>query len=224
MRSAIRALSFKTEMWIVLGGAFGIFVLGALVAVFNGSAPPPSISESGLRSLLIYEAIVLLLLGGFLYTRDWTFARIGLRPTPIDTLIGLGLAAAVYASYLMLWVAVSALHLEPTYLGGSSSLVKGGLTLPVVIVACCVNAVFEEVFVCGYLITAAREKGRLSAGVNGSIALRLAYHLYQGGMGVVGVIPFGLICALWYARTSRLWPVIIVHLVIDLIGLMAFVG
>jgi uncharacterized protein len=211
-------------MWVVLVGAFGIFVLAAVASVFSRQAPPPSISEKGLESLLIYESLVLLVLGAFLYMRDWTFTRIGLRPGRMDTLIGVGLAAATYAAYVVIWIAVSAAHMQPTYLGGSSSLVKGGLLLPVVIAASCLNAVFEEVFVCGYLITAAREKGRLSAGVNASIAIRLAYHLYQGGMGVIGIIPFGLVCALWYARTARLWPVIVAHVVIDLTGLMEFVG
>jgi uncharacterized protein len=224
VRNAIRALSFKAEMWIVLGGAFGIFVLSGIASILNRRAPPPSISEHGLESLLVYETLVLLVLGAFLHLRDWTLTRIGLRPQFRDTLIGVGLAATTYAAYVVSWVAVSAVHLQPTYLGGSNSLVKAGLLLPVVVAVSCLNAVFEEVFVCGYLITAAREKGRLSVGVNASVAIRLAYHLYQGGMGVIGIIPFGLICALWYARTARLWPVVIAHVVIDLTGLLEFVG
>ena len=211
-------------MWMVLGGAFGISVLGSIMSVLDRSTPPPDISEHGLEFLLAFESAVLLVLGAFLGVRNWTFARIGLRPSRIDTLIGVGLAAATYACSVVIWIALSAANLQPTYLGGGSSLVKGGLVLPVVIAASCLNSVYEEVFVCGYLITAAREQGKLSWGVNASIAIRLAYHLYQGGMGVIGIIPFGLICAVWYARTARLWPVMVAHAMIDLTALLGFVG
>ena len=210
-------------MVIVLGGAFGIFVLGALASVFS-HGPAPSISEEHLEFLLRYESAVLLLLGAFLYVRDWTLQRIGLSPKLADTMIGMGLAAATYAADIAIWIVVSAADLQPTYLGGAKTLVTGGLALPVVVAASLLNPVFEEVFVCGYVITLAREKGRLSLGVNASVAIRLAYHLYQGGLGVIGIIPFGLICAVWYARTARLWPVIVAHAMIDLMGLLEFVG
>lgn len=87
-----------------------------------------------------------------------------------------------------------------------------------------VNPLFEELFVCGYVITVARESGQLALGVNASIAIRLAYHLYQGGIGVIGIIPLGLIFGLWFARTGRLWPVVVAHGIADFAGLVSFVN
>jgi len=209
-------------MAIVLVGAFGIFVLSAVSSLFE-PGPAPSISEPLLESLLLYESVVLAVLCAFLYLRDWNAQRIGLKPAALDTLIGIALAAATYAAYLAIWLLVSAAGLQPTTLGGTQSQVAGSLALPAVIAFGLLNPLFEELFVCGYVITLAREKGRLSLGVNASIAIRLIYHLNQGGMGVIGIIPFGLICAVWYARTARLWPVIVAHAMIDLTGLLEFV-
>jgi hypothetical protein len=72
----------------------------------------------------------------------------------------------------------------------------------------------------GLAPTVARENNRLMTGVNASVAIRLAYHLYQGGIGVIGIIPFGLVCAWWFARAGRLWPVIVAHAVTDATSLL----
>jgi uncharacterized protein len=87
-----------------------------------------------------------------------------------------------------------------------------------------VNPFFEELFVCGYLITVAKESGRPALGVNASIAVRLAYHLYQGGVGVLGIIPLGMIFAFWFSKTGRLWPVVVAHALADFEGLVSHVN
>jgi membrane protease YdiL (CAAX protease family) len=109
-------------------------------------------------------------------------------------------------------------------LAGSASLVRGNLSLLSVVAASLVNPLFEEVFVCGYLVTLGKESNRLTAGMNISIGLRLAYHLYQGSAGVLGILPFGFLMALWYSRTGRLWPVIVAHAVTDFAGLAPFIA
>ena len=88
-------------------------------------------------------------------------------------------------------------------------------------VASLVNPVFEEVFVCGYVITALKERFGLTTAVNVSAALRVSYHLYQGAVGVVGVAPLALLFAYWFGRTGRLWPLIVAHAIMDLWALTA---
>jgi membrane protease YdiL (CAAX protease family) len=50
--------------------------------------------------------------------------------------------------------------------------------------------------------------------------IRLGYHLYQGPFGVVAIVPLGLILAYWYAKNGKLWPLIVAHAAIDLVGLL----
>jgi membrane protease YdiL (CAAX protease family) len=216
-----RRISQRIEAAIVIFGAFGYFIFGAIYAVFDGSANPP-ISEGALEFLLIYEAVVAAVLGAFLLRRGWTAQRLGLAPTLVDSLIGFGLAAGFYVFYAALSILLTLLSVRPTYLGSKESLVAGHLSIVVVLAVAVVNAVFEEIFVCGYIVTVARENQRLATGVNASVAIRLAYHLYQGGAGVVGIIPFGLMCAWWFARTGRLWPVMVAHAAIDATSLLYY--
>ena len=211
------------EALIVIFGAFGFAVIGSARYLF-GNLPVAAITEHHLRSLLIYEPIILLVIGGFLYIRGWSFKRVGLTPRLMDGPIGAGLAVGAYAAYVLLWILATAARLQPSYLNGASSLVGGHFSLVTVIAVCVLNPLFEELFVCGYLITVARETGHLAIGVNLSIAIRLAYHLYQGGVGVIGIVPFGLIMAVWFSRTSRLWPVVVAHALTDFAGLIGAVG
>lgn len=219
----IRDWSPRREALTIITGAFGYF-LGGTALSLAGILPTVAITEGHLRFLLVYESFALVALGGTLRLRGWTAERLGLSPGLRDTLVGVGLAIGNYAAYVLLWNLVAAMNLYPTGLHGAHSLVAGKLSLPMVVGVSLLNPLYEEVFVCGYLITFAREHRALARGVNASIAIRLAYHLYQGGIGVVGLIPFGLIAALWFSRTGRLWPVVVMHGVVDFTGMVGYVG
>ena len=54
--------------------------------------------------------------------------------------------------------------------------------------------------------------------------LRLAIHLYQGAIGVVSVLPIGILFAVYYLRTGKLWPVVVAHAAMDLVALGMFAG
>lgn len=221
MRNAIRTLSASSEYWIVVAGAFGWPIVASLRLLLHPGVAPP-FTERRLATLLIVEAIQLVLLAAFLSVRGWKFGRLGIRPTLGDTLRGLGLALAAYVVYLALWYLSSALGFRPGYAGSYRELAIHDLTLPVVMAASLLNPLYEEVFLCGYLVTVAKDAGRTSAGVNGSIAIRLLCHLYQGGVGVLTIIPIGLIFTWWYARTARMWPVLVAHALIDLTAMAQF--
>ena len=208
---------------IVVLGAFGLPLVSTANFLLNNSPIPP-ISERHLEHLLIVEPILIVCLGTFLYVRGWSIERVGLKPSLRDTFIGFGLAIAAYVGVLALWIGLMSANLKPSFLGGGTSPVNGHLSSISVIAVSAINPIFEEVFVCGYIITLARLKGRLTLGVNASVALRLAYHLYQGGVGVVGIIPFGLVLAWWYGRTGRLWPAVVAHAATDLIGMLGYTG
>ncbi|OQP81847.1 MULTISPECIES: CPBP family intramembrane glutamic endopeptidase [Xanthomonas] len=50
----------------------------------------------------------------------------------------------------------------------------------------------------------------------------LRYHLYQGPIGAISILMLGLILGWWMARRGRLWPAILAHGVLDLLGLMVY--
>ena len=84
-----------------------------------------------------------------------------------------------------------------------------------------VNGIFEELFVAGYIITALTARRGMWMAINVSVVVRLLYHLYQGPIGVLTIVPMGLLYGYVYSRTRQLWPLIVAHVLIDIIGLSA---
>lgn len=94
---------------------------------------------------------------------------------------------------------------------------------PVVLVlAAFGNGAAEEILVVGYLLVRLRQLGVPPAVALAATALlRGSYHLYQGFGGGLGNLAMGVIFALWWMRTRRLWPLILAHFLLDV---FAFVG
>jgi membrane protease YdiL (CAAX protease family) len=216
----IRALRASTEFAIVVSVAFGYFILGSVLALLFPSPHAP-ISEAGLRFLLVYEPVILVLLGWFLSMRGWSLEQLGLGPSARETLVGLGLAAVTYLAYVAAWLVAASISSGLQQAAENNDLVAPGLSLITIVAASILNPIFEEVFVCGYIISALKDSRGLSFAINVSVGLRLLYHLYQGAAGVLGIIPVGLVFAYCYARTGRLWPVIVAHALLDLLSLLA---
>lgn len=224
MQKYVIALSPRSEFAIVVLLAFGEFIAKSLWAAAHPlTLTAPHHTEFTLRALAVVELVLLLGLGGFLYARGWTLKTVGVAITPIDTLIGIGLAVASYFAYAFLWeiFALNLPHLAEV--AAQFRFATPGITLGTAIVTSTVNPLFEELFVTGYVMTALKRMGREKLAFNASVGIRLSYHLYQGVLSVLSILPFGLICAFWYARTGRLWPLIVAHAFVDFVGLMHFV-
>jgi membrane protease YdiL (CAAX protease family) len=161
--------------------------------------------------------------GLFLYLRGWRLSNLGAPFKASDPIVMVGLMLATYVVTGLFWQA--AVVIEPT-LGSESAneLMGGKLSLGNVVLLSVVNPIFEEALLCGYIVTALKERRGFWFAVNVSVALRVANHLYQGSMGVLSILPLGLLFTVWYARTNRLWPVILAHAAFDLIALWPHIG
>jgi membrane protease YdiL (CAAX protease family) len=229
MKDRIRALSGRVEFLLVIFGAFGLFLPSNVAMLFGprGQSAPAAahalISDAYLHGLLLYEVIVLVVLGAFLTARGWTLERIGLKPTLRATLQGLALVLLIYLINLAVWVLVSFVWPDAARAARTlSTLFEGSLSLGPVLAVSIVNPVFEEVFVCAYIVSALKERRGVAFAVNVSTALRVTYHLYQGAAGVISVVPVGLVFAYYYARNGKLWPLIVAHGILDFIALMYY--
>lgn len=219
MEQYVKSVSRRAEFTIVVLVAFGYATLGSALSLLAPSSSAP-IYESGLQFMLFYEVVVLVALGGFLSVRGWNLQQLGFVPTVKDTGLGVGFAVIAYVVHAAVWVVSSAF--VPGLGEKAGHLVSPGLSLITVLAVSALNPIFEEVFVCGYVITALKKTRSISFAVNVSIGIRLAYHLYQGAVGVISIIPLGFIFAYWFAKTGRLWPLVIAHGIFDLLGLVFY--
>ncbi len=136
--------------------------------------------------------------------------------------MGFLLLVAAYLVWMLIWNVSAALSpgLVQAMAASSAKVVATGVPVALAVVVSIVNAIFEEGFVVGYVMSAFRDRWSPLVCVNVSVAIRLLYHLYQGPLGVMSIIPTGLIFSYWYLRTGRLWPLVVAHALLDLIGLL----
>lgn len=89
-------------------------------------------------------------------------------------------------------------------------------TTPVLVLRAAEAALLEEIVVVGYLVTRLRQLGLTELAAGGSSALlRGSYHLYQGVGGFTGNLVMGALFAFVFARTRRVWPLVIAHFLLD---------
>ena len=209
-----------SEFALVILGAFGLFIVVGLFGLFD-PGPSEPYAAADLRFLLVYEVAVFLTLALILRSRGRDLASIDMRPSLGGTIDGVALAVLAQLVFLLI-LNVLALTM-PQLLPQIDATPAGapGIGLGLLVAALLVNSVFEELFVTGYVVSVLQ--GRYSAwtAINASVAIRMAYHLYQGGIGVINIIPTGLIFAIWFARRGTLWPLIAAHTLINLYAFLA---
>lgn len=212
----MRSMSQRAECLLVLVVAFALPVLSSLASLVAPSAEP-AVTEAGLRSLIAYESVVLLALVPLLRLRGWERAHLGVVWNGWD--LPAAVLLTVVTAGACLAVDAATRGLSPTPVPPTGSMVARDIPLATVALASVVNPLFEELFLCGYLVGVLKPARGTAFAVNASTALRLSYHLYQGAPSLE-IIPVGLLFAAWYARTGRLWPVVLAHAAFDAIALL----
>jgi membrane protease YdiL (CAAX protease family) len=217
-REMIRRLPAGIEFLIVVVWAFGQFIFASILSI--GSLSGAAYSNDALISLLIGELLQFVCLVWFLKVRGWTPGKLSLSFTIRGTALGMGLAVATYAMFTILQlVAAHFLPIEMRTAAASYPQASKDLDMQVVFIASVVNGVYEELFVAGYVITAMSPVRGPWVAINVSTGIRLLCHLYQGPIGILTIVPMGILYGWVYVRTRALWPLIVAHILIDVVGL-----
>jgi uncharacterized protein len=222
LHEMIRKLPARVEFLVVITWAFGLAIFASILWI--GMSPQDAsglYDNSGLVGDLIFELVQSLFLIWFLRIRGWTLEKLGLNVTLRGTLLGVALLAFMYG----LWLGVQYLAgwLMPEQLQAAQArypTAAPDLSMSLVFVASVVNGIFEEVFVAGYVIAAMGPVRGMWAAINVSTGIRLLYHLYQGPLGVLSIVPMGLVFGYTFARTRLLWALIFAHIVMDILALV----
>ena len=121
-----------------------------------------------------------------------------------------------------------ALYLGAVAAGFNLQVAASGLTETwwrplVLILAAAGNGAAEEILVVAYLLIRLRQIGvPPTAALIGTALLRGSYHLYQGFGGGLGNLAMGILFALWWMRTRRLWPLILAHTFLDVFAFLGY--
>jgi membrane protease YdiL (CAAX protease family) len=218
MLRLLRALPPRAEFAIVVIVVFGPFVALSIWTAIHSPLTPHHTNAS-LLHLSIYEAILMSILFPLLRLRGWSFAKIGMKPELWDIAIGAFLFVATYIVWAFVWDLTIALSSQTARRILSTHVITGPISITTIIANGLINPFFEESFLCGYVMTALGRERNPWLAINVSVAIRVMCHLYQGPLGVLSITPMGLIASYWFARTGRLWPLVISHSLADILAM-----
>jgi membrane protease YdiL (CAAX protease family) len=202
------------ELLLVLGLPTSLFFAGSLRWLAHNTGNP-YVSDARVASTLVFELALAALLLPFLRRRGWRPGQVAGTPEPRDVLRGAGVWLAAMASYYLTWIVFTlsaptlarAIHHGPTP-GVHVSAVM-------IVVVAVLNPLFEEFLWLGYGIPALSSRLGLRGASVVSVALRVAVHIYQGAQGIIGILPVAIVFTRYYARTRRIWPVVVAHVIAD---------
>jgi membrane protease YdiL (CAAX protease family) len=214
------------EFAAVILAAFGTFILVSLYALASGRAheeasPLGTFTSNQLYSIVVSELVMAPFVLAILYFRGWRPADFPWGVTRALTMVGVLVAVAAVAGDWILTLAMKGLfaNIRSVFEAYENYVPLGGPSLASVVVLSAVNPVYEEVFVCGYVITALRERFGVTTAVNVSVAIRVSYHLYQGLANFPFHAMYGLIQGYLFVRHGKLWPLIVSHAILDFYAL-----
>jgi membrane protease YdiL (CAAX protease family) len=201
------------EMVLVLGLPTGLSFGRSLWWIAHHPGPP-AFDDPRLVQGLIVEAMFAALLLTFLRRRGWRPSQVAGAPEPFDVLLGAGLyLAAIGSSYIG---RIAFTTLAPAWAHAARAHpFTGHMSASMIVVASVLNAVFEEFLWLGYGISALGSRMDLRRASIVSIALRVSVHTYQRIWAIVSILPLSIVFTWYYARTRRIWPVIVAHTIID---------
>jgi membrane protease YdiL (CAAX protease family) len=221
LQEAIRRLPAGVEFLVVVTWAFGLPIFSSIMSLGTpDSSATPVFTNAQLFGTIIFEVVQLGFLSWFLQIRGWTLEKFGLSFSWSGTLIGVALLVATYgliAGVQQLAQGVFGYDLQAAI--ARAPQVDKELSMQLVFLVSVVNGIFEELFVAGYIITALTPRRGMWMAINVSVVVRLLYHLYQGPIGVLTIVPMGLLYGYLYSRTRQLWPLVVAHVLLDVISL-----
>jgi membrane protease YdiL (CAAX protease family) len=213
-----RRISPATEFLVIILACYWWAIAASVVAMVSlwMRIPVPAELDDGRALILLcVEFIGLAVATGIGYLRGWSVWSFGLRPTWKGTRIGLLLAAA--SGVLVGTVALTVNWFLPGTV--KIQVIHGSLSLPMVLLLSAINPVFEEAIGVGYFIHVLRRFGMWPA-VLATALFRAAIHAYQGFNAVMIILPLGVMFAIVYWKSHRLWPLVLVHVIFSLIALL----
>jgi len=219
IKTYISKLPFAFEFAFVILVGFGYFIMHSISWVVDKLQNDITVNFSNidLISLIIIEIFVLLVIGMFLYLRNWRLSDFEFKISLNNSTFGLILFSVNYLIYYFLYMTVSTVFSDFMHNANtiSASPVTTTASLPAILAVSVINPLFEETLVVGYVVKALNKKIVPWMVIGVSVFIRLSYHMYQGPIILFSILPMAIIFAFIYWKWRRLWPLIVAHAVLD---------
>lgn len=223
MIEIIKKISPKSEFILVILLAFGYSIFISLVFFFDSffslSYSQISFTNGNLIGTGFYEILIMIILYEFLQIRNSLIDFQNKYQLGKLLLSSLLLIIIYYSIYFILIFIISHLFANNSMLDFSQVAVNNNLNLFIIIIFSIVNSIFEETLVVGYVVSKLSTPKGVFFTVNTSILIRFLYHLYQGPIAALTIIPLGILFVFVYIKWKNIWPLIFAHCVMDILAL-----
>ena len=202
------------EAAIVSTICFGLFIVWSTQAVLSGF-PEAKFSSSGDWITIAVEVALAAAALRYLHARRFDIGSLYPHPSVPGSLLGLGL-------FVLSWLAgvAATAPFAATQHELMTEFSYAEVSIASTVLFAMVNGVFEEVFLLGVLVRGLRPYG-LSIAIGLPLLVRVLYHSYQGPLGMVWVLSFGLTFTLVYLGKKQLWPPVLAHILWDIVPVVA---
>lgn len=198
------------EPWIVLLIIVGVFLGSWALSIQDPGNDLIALDNREALTTLGIEAGFAIVFVPWLWWRGWRGNALTAPSGPLDVPRGIVLW---FISYLALGVVFGAIALVKKDIVEPA--VKVSLSDAVIVAVSILNAVFEELLWLAYGVTALARRIGLRRACIASVVLRTSVHAYEGPLAVLGVLPIGIVFTFYFAKTRRVWPVIVAHALQD---------
>ena len=214
--SRVQRLSAGAELAWVLVPTVGLFTGVSFLRLWRqGGDGQLVLSNWRLWAVVVQVLALGLPIAAFLRRRGWRWADMTEPLVRRDVVRGAGVwlytALIYYGFRLALWL------VWPQASGEAIMQVSGTFSWIPMLAAVILDPIAEELLWLGYIVNALRHRGTMFAGIV-SVGLRTMAHAYQGPIALVGILPIGVLFTRYYLRTRRLGPVIVAHIIQDLLA------
>ena len=210
----LRRLSPRGEFFLVIAICFGYLILTSLLVLLSGQRRFEMTSGRALIGIA-FELLALGLTFFILRARGWRAEDLGLQFSWKAAAAGIPL----FIFYLLIYL-ITATMLLQVWPGARNALTfhySNSAPAALMLLFIVINSFFEETIVTAYVITALAKDGAALA-ITASTLLRFAYHLYQGPLASISIIPLGLLFATMFWRRRNVWPLIVAHTIANIVS------
>lgn len=209
------------DLLIVLGVAILPILIRSIHAFVSGvGSYSQRETDVSLFYSILEETLAILLLLYVLFNRNKTYKDLGIVIHWKDILLGVGVfisAMILYACVYYILILILPPEAEQNIVAKNVDDITQSFSLYLIIFVI-INPFFEELIVRGFtmvqLFSLTKNKA-LTVVV--STIIQSSYHIYQGVLPMLSMSVIFLFFSIFYMRTGKLTPILVAHLIFDLL-------
>lgn len=216
------------EFSLIISISLGYFIFSAIqwVNVINTGPTVFNYNNSELWHIMLYELCSLTIIVLFLKWQGTFFTNYGFSISITKVTDGFILFCISYFLYLITFRIFGNVVLNLNFLNADVfETVKYSMKvdlLPLFLFSI-FNPIFEEFILVGYIVNATGGRLGLTGCLILSVGFRLSYHIYQGPLILLSILPMGILFTLYYWHNRNILPLILAHGLMDFLSFFIYI-